>query len=186
MDARTGEYQWSGMRFPAGQKAKVDAQGAARALWSANVAGDIQKKGSNATVVKGLIDDARTILNDSDTTGSTAGAAVDALGSVVGHSTGGAKNTAKLKVIQAGLMLNMPRMEGPQSDRDVQLYQQAAAQIGDSTVPAGTRSAALDTIEAIQNRYQERAASAPSGAAAPAAGAAPKETAAQHAKRIGL
>lgn len=183
MDTRTGTYEWTGAIVPPGKKAEVDAAGAAAGAATGNIAGDIQKKSSNATVVKGLIDDARSVLKDDSTTGSALGSVGDTLGAVVGHSTAGARNTAKLKVIQSGLMLNMPRMEGPQSDRDVQLYQQAAAQLGDSTVPADTRSAALDTIEAIQNRYQERAAGA-APVATPAA--QPKETAAQRAKRLGL
>jgi len=159
---------------------QAKSSGGALGTTQGNIAGSIQKKGSDATVVKGLVSDARKLLSDSETTGSQVGAGMDALGGAVGISTGGAKNTARLKVIQGGLIANMPRMEGPQSDADRLLYMQAAGQVADSTVPAETRLAALDTIDEIQSRYQERAGApaAPSGA--------PKETAAQRAARLGL
>ena len=43
-------------------------------------------------------------------------------------------------------------MSGPQSDKDVLLYKQMAGQIGDPTIPAATKKAALSTIREIQNR----------------------------------
>ena len=47
----------------------------------------------------------------------------------------------------------MPRMEGPQSDKDTALYRQMAGQIGDSTVPTSTRKAALGTIKNLHQKY---------------------------------
>lgn len=44
-------------------------------------------------------------------------------------------------------------MEGPQSNYDVQNYRQAAANLGDPTVPSEMKSAALETIREIQSRY---------------------------------
>jgi len=54
-------------------------------------------------------------------------------------------------------MTNMPRMEGPQSDADVKLYRDAAGQIGDPTVPASIKKAAVGTIRQLQEKYKERA-----------------------------
>jgi uncharacterized protein (UPF0147 family) len=54
-------------------------------------------------------------------------------------------------------MTNMPRMEGPQSDRDVDLYRQAAGQIGDPTVPRDIKKAAVKTIRELQKKYADRA-----------------------------
>jgi hypothetical protein len=92
-------------------------------------------------------------------TGSVAGAGRDKLAAAFGVAPQGAQAIAQLKVLQAGLMTNMPRMEGPQSDRDVQLYREAAGQIGDPAVPRDIKKAAVNTIRAIQERYKERAAS---------------------------
>jgi hypothetical protein len=117
----------------------------------------IQKKGADAKNVLGMLDEAESILQSGNATGSLGGTAVDAVAGAVGKSTKGAQATAQLQVLQAGLMLNMPRMEGPQSDRDVELYRQAAASLGDPTVPDTTKLAALKQIRAIQMKYAERA-----------------------------
>ena len=74
-------------------------------------------------------------------------------GQLIGASTSGAQAAAKLKALEGALMLRQPRMEGPQSNNDVALYRQMAAQIGDSTVPVATRKAALDTIQELHERY---------------------------------
>lgn len=102
--------------------------------------------------------DTLSLLNDVDSlitnaTGSMIGAGRDAVAGAFGHATPGAAATAKLKVIQAGLMANMPRMEGPQSDKDVALYREAAGQIGDPTIPADMKKAAVETIRIINRKY---------------------------------
>lgn len=137
------------------------------------IAGGIQTKGANADTVTGLLDQADSLVKTA--TGSPIGAGVDVAAGLFGKATEGAKATAQLKVIQAGLMLNMPRMEGPQSDRDVALYREAAASVGDSTVPRGIKQAALKTIRSIQDKYKERAAGAgaPAAVGVPAIGGAP-------------
>lgn len=134
-----------------------EAQAGAVGKGLGDITTGIQKKGSDAVTVLGMTQEARKLLKES--TGSAAGATVDLLAGGFGYSTKGAQAGAKLKVIQAALMTNMPRMEGPQSDRDVELYRQAAASIGDTTIPAETRAAALDTIDALQEKYKERAGS---------------------------
>lgn len=47
----------------------------------------------------------------------------------------------------------MPKMSGPQSDKDVALYKQMAGVIGDPTIPTERKMAALQTVEEIQRRY---------------------------------
>lgn len=99
----------------------------------------------------GIIDQARDLLDKS--TNSYIGTGVDMAGQLIGASTSGAQAAAKLKALEGALMLRQPRMEGPQSNNDVALYRQMAAQIGDSTVPVATRKAALDTIQELHERY---------------------------------
>ena len=58
-------------------------------------------------------------------------------------------------------MMAQPRMEGPQSDKDVALYRQMAGQIGDSSVPAAQKKAALQVIRQLHARYSAAPAGAP-------------------------
>jgi hypothetical protein len=106
-----------------------------------------------------ILDEADKLIDEA--TGSLAGAGRDIIARGVGNATPGAQAIARLKVVETNLMLNMPRMEGPQSDRDVQLYREAAGQIGDPTVPRETKRAALQTIRSLNERYAAGPASAP-------------------------
>jgi hypothetical protein len=142
---------------------RQQAEGSALGEAQGKIAGGIQTKGANADVVTSLLDEAGSLIPKA--TGSRIGSGVDAVEGIFGATNEGAKSIASLKVIQSGLMANMPRMEGPQSDRDVQMYREAAGQIGDPNVPNELKQAAVDTIRSIQQKYQQRAA----GAGAPAA-----------------
>jgi len=86
-------------------------------------------------------------------TGSGIGSAVDATAAFFGSSTKGAQAAAQLKALEGDLVAKMPKMSGPQSDKDVLLYRQMAGQIGDPGVPAETKKAALVSIREMQNRY---------------------------------
>ena len=98
-----------------------------------------------------LIDEAKTIIPQA--TGSYLGAGVDQAGRFFGVSTGGDMAAARLKAIEGALVAKMPKMSGPQSDKDVLLYRQMAGEIGDPTVPQERKLAALETIRMIQGRY---------------------------------
>jgi hypothetical protein len=151
-----------------GEIARTKAEGGALGEAQGKIAGGIQTKGANAQTVNSMLDEATALIPKS--TGSRIGSGVDTVESWFGSTNEGAKSVAQLKVIEAGLMANMPRMEGPQSDRDVLLYQQAAGQLGDPNVPNEIKQAAVATIRNIQNRYASRAV----GAAAPAAVGVPQ------------
>lgn len=138
---------------------QAEASGGAFGKAQGEIAGGIQTKGANAVGTKNLLDIAEPLIDVA--TGSRGGAAVDAVTNFFGAPTSGAQAIAKLKVLQAGLMTSMPRMEGPQSDADVKLYREAAGQIGDPTVPAELKKAAVQTIRQIQDKYIERAGGAP-------------------------
>lgn len=139
----------------AGQVKQAESAGGALGTAQGNIQGGIQTKGANAVTTQGTLDVAEPLIDIA--TGSAAGAARDKVAAFFGSAPDGAKAIAALKVLQANLMTSMPRMEGPQSDRDVQLYREAAGQIGDPTVPADIKKAAVKTIREIQNRYVQRA-----------------------------
>jgi hypothetical protein len=126
------------------------------------------KKAQSSKDVLAILDEAEPII--SQATGSYGGYVADQAARIFGASTDGAKATAKLKALQAALMLKMPRMEGPQSNLDVQLYREAAGQIGDPTVPADTKLAAVQSIRSLNEKY---AGVAPSGGAKPPSGPKP-------------
>jgi hypothetical protein len=145
-----------------GQQAEQSVLGKGRgdAVVTAN------KKATDATRTIDMLDGIEGLIDRS--TGSALGTLRDQAGNVVGHSTEGSRAIAELRVVQAALMTSMPRMEGPQSDRDAQLYQQAAGQIGDPMVPTETRKAAVKMIRALQEKYKVPATSGGgSGGSAP-------------------
>jgi len=98
-----------------------------------------------------IIDQAEPLLGSA--TGSYAGAAIDKVGQVFGHATDGAKTGAQLQALQGALVAKMPKMSGPQSDKDVQLYREMAGQIGNATIPGEQRQAALNTIRQLHEKY---------------------------------
>lgn len=101
-------------------------------------------------------------------TGSYAGTGVDMAARAVGASTPGAQAAAELKALEGALISKMPKMSGPQSDKDVMLYRQMAGQIGDSTIPPETKKAAIRTIRQLNERYAGQAAK-PAGGPQPGA-----------------
>lgn len=134
---------------------QAESSGGALGKTQGEIAGGIQKKGADAIGTKQLLDIAEPLIDVA--TGSATGAARDKVASVFGATTPGADAAAKLKVLEAGLLANIPRMEGPQSDRDVEMYRQAAGKIGDERTPAAQKKAALQTIRQLQDKYIERA-----------------------------
>jgi hypothetical protein len=97
--------------------------------------------------------EARKILKAGVATGSGIGTAVDSAARMVGKSTPGAIDAGRLQALSGWLVANVPRMEGPQSNFDVQNYTTMAGKVGDSTVPIAERLAALDTVEKLQKKY---------------------------------
>ena len=117
-----------------------------------------------------LIKTAREIIPKS--TGSYIGTGVDQAARLFGASTGGDTAAAQLKALEGALVSKMPKMSGPQSDKDVLLYKQMAGEIGDPTIPGSRKLAALKVIEEIQQRQ------AGGGSGASGTGAAPTPSAA--------
>lgn len=107
-----------------------------------------------------LIDQATKLIPKA--TGSYFGNLMDTVAQAVGVATGGAQATAQLQALEGILVSKMPKMSGPQSDKDVALYRQMAGKIGDPNIPTSTKQAALKTIKEIQQRY--------AGSGAPAGG----------------
>lgn len=110
-----------------------------------------KKEGAKAAL--GLIKEADALIDKA--TGSGIGAGADYVAGMAGVSTTGAQSIARLRVIEGALLAQMPRMEGPQSNYDVQNYKQAAAQLGDPTIPRETKKQALAELRRIQEAYAD-------------------------------
>lgn len=98
-------------------------------------------------------------------TASTLGAAYDKAMGFFGSSASGSAEADKMAALGGALVAKMPRMEGPQSDRDVLMYREMAGRIGDNTVPIKNRLEALQTVRELWAKYeggaQQRAPKAP-------------------------
>ena len=124
-----------------------------------------QKKEQGMSGLGDAITEARNILTGTDPltgtpgqkplpTASGAGSLVDYLGNIAGVAPKGQNEAKRLEVVAAILTSKVPRMEGPQSDRDVELYKKAAGDAGNSGLPISTRLAALDTMQKLYGKYE--------------------------------
>lgn len=112
-----------------------------------------------------LAGEARRILQE-EASGGLIQKGVDVLSGVVGASTRSSRAAAKLSQIAAGLVLNLPRLEGPQSDKDVALYKEQAARVGNTELPVEDRLAALDVLIDLLGKYDLNQSSAGGGGVA--------------------
>lgn len=122
---------------------------AGKALLTANK--DTLQQAKDTQDIFSITEQARGLLGQS--TNSMLGNAWDKTVGAVGISTSGAEAAARLKALQGSLIAKMPKMSGPQSDKDVQLYREMAGQIGDPTIPREQRMAALNTIQELNAKY---------------------------------
>jgi hypothetical protein len=116
------------------------------------------KKDATMSGLGGIIDEAKGILTGTvKPTASGFGAIMDAMGTAVGYAPEGAAEADKLKAIGGALVAKMPRMEGPQSNLDVENYKQMAGDVGNPTLPISRRLAALEQVETLWRKYDKGA-----------------------------
>lgn len=107
-------------------------------------------------------------------TSSGAGSIMDSTANFFGQSTKGADAASQLDTISGWLTSNVPRMEGPQSDKDVANYRIMAAEVGNRTKPISQRMAAAKELQGLQAKYAElNGGTANTGGATGDFGAAP-------------
>lgn len=63
------------------------------------------------------------------------------------------KADAQLRVLGTKLTMQVPRFEGPQSDKDTAMYQAAAGDVANPNMPIASRMAALQTLVDINKKY---------------------------------
>lgn len=157
-DHRTGKYS-----FPDGSplinpKNSPSLQGQ---IAGAKVAGEASaKRDVNMNGIGDVISRADSILKGkagSKPTSSGVGTALDAVAGVVGVSPKGAAEASELKALGGALVAKMPRMEGPQSNLDVQLYREMAGDIANPMLPLERRIKALETVKGLYSKYDKSA-----------------------------
>ena len=174
-DARTGKIvplSLGGVSnvLPAAQSPTIQGQikGAeatstqqAKNVMAAEGTSDLVNRATN--ILKGYaLDENGNVMKDSQgnivkapkPTSSYAGAIADVAGQIVGKTPAGASQADQLEVIGGRLVSKVPRMEGPQSDKDVALYMKMAGRVGDSTMPIDRRLAALEEVKRITAKYE--------------------------------
>ena len=129
----------------------VGKSGAEREFNMEGIGGIIQ---TAEDILSGVKQEGGVTVPGTKPTQSGLGTAVDIAGGFFGMSPQGAAEAQQLKALGGALTAKMPRMQGPQSDRDVVLYRQMAAEIGDSTVPIERRKAALKTVKQLWSKYE--------------------------------
>jgi hypothetical protein len=155
------KFTMGGMRVPTAgeleqQKANIQANKELRVAGEKVGIESAAKKDATMAGVGGAIDQARSILTGKrKPTGSLLGNAADAAGAVVGYSPPGAAEADALKTVAGQLVSKMPRMEGPQSNYDVQNYKEMAGDVGNPNIPTERRLRALEEMEKIVRRYDK-------------------------------
>lgn len=96
---------------------------------------------------------AKALLN-TNTTDSGIGAIADKVSGFVGYSPESSQNAASLETLSGWMTANVPRMEGPQSNYDVENYRIMAGKVGDRTVPVEERKKALSELVRLQEKYR--------------------------------
>lgn len=142
-----------------GKVIKIDAR-TGRELGESPKESDAQKRENkrqfNMQGIGATIAEAEAILSNkaNPPTGSGFGNIVDKVGGFFGATPDGAAEAEKLRAVGGALVSKMPRMEGPQSDKDVALYKEMAGMVGDASIPIERRVAALEEVKKLWAKYE--------------------------------
>lgn len=124
------------------------------------------KRQFNMGGLSSIISEAKSVLGGkAKPTGSVTGTIADKAGAFFGISVAGAPEADKLRVLGGALVAKMPRMEGPQSNYDVQNYREMAGEVGNSMLPVARRLAALEQVGKIWAKYENDPTGGAGGAA---------------------
>jgi hypothetical protein len=110
-----------------------------------------QQRVRDARDAMDILKQAAPLVNKS--TSSGVGRAADIAAGWLGFSPEGADVAADLGVLGGALVSKMPKMTGPQSDKDVMLYKEMAGKLGDPTVPSSQKRNAMQTLMDLQAKY---------------------------------
>jgi hypothetical protein len=133
-----------------GEQAKASAQATAGVTQGF----DMAKKGRTADTLISQIDRAESVLKRGNASGSLLGSAIASAKGLAGISDASTQDNQTLDTISGWMTSNVPRMEGPQSNYDVQNYKIMSAVVGDRDKPIADRMAALKELRVLQTKYK--------------------------------
>ena len=119
----------------------------------AQFAKENQKNVKNAKDAFGSIKAVSEILRTNEPSSGLAENIITGTREIFGGGGKQSQADAKLKVLGQKLVQQVPRFEGPQSDKDVASYQAAAGDIGNANKPIAARLAALQVLVDLNKKY---------------------------------
>lgn len=144
----------SGVKVPTkAEEAGAVAKASAEAKAQVDLSTDKTKNVRTADKFLSAAQEAEKLL-DKDPTGSGVGALADSVGRAVGYSSDSSQVASQLETLSGWMVSNVPRMEGPQSNYDVENYKTMAGMVGNRTVPVAERKAALKEVIKLQEKYK--------------------------------
>ena len=119
----------------------------------AQFAKENQKNVKNAKDAFGSIKAVSEILRTNEPSSGLAENIITGTREIFGGGGKQSQADSKLKVLGQKLVQQVPRFEGPQSDKDVASYQAAAGDIGNANKPIAARLAALQVLVDLNKKY---------------------------------
>lgn len=107
----------------------------------------------NAENSFGLLKSATDILNTNAPSSGRGENIITGTREFFGGGGEASKADAQLKILGNKLTAQVPRFEGPQSDKDTAIYQAAAGDLQNPNIPIQTRLAAVDTMIGLNKKY---------------------------------
>jgi hypothetical protein len=114
---------------------------------------DLRKNVKNAKDAFGTIKSVSEILSSGKPSSGRGENIITGTREFFGGGGEQSKTDAQLRVLGQKLVQQVPRFEGPQSDKDVASYQAAAGDIGNPNMPIESRMAALQTLVELNKKY---------------------------------
>lgn len=114
---------------------------------------ETQKSVKNAENSFGLLKSAADILNTGAPSSGLAENLVTGAREIFGGGGQTSKADAQLKILGNKLTGQVPRFEGPQSDKDTAIYQASAGDLQNPNIPIATRLSAIQTMIDLNKKY---------------------------------
>ena len=114
---------------------------------------DLRKNVKNAKESFGILSSAADVLSSNQPSSGGLQNVATTIGEFVGFGGKASQSDANLKILGERLTAQVPRFEGPQSDKDTASYRTAAGDLGNANKPIATRIAAVQTMIELNKKY---------------------------------
>jgi hypothetical protein len=114
---------------------------------------DLQKSVKNAKSAFNAIKNVSEILGSNAPSSGRGENIITGVREFFGRGGEASKTDAQLKVLEQQLVQQVPRFEGPQSDKDVASYKAAAGDVGNPNIPIASRMGALQVLIDLNKKY---------------------------------